>query len=65
MKKGIVILALLIGMLVGSLLNQPVTGNALGIELKLDSGYCFATFGESITFIKNSSSLSDCLNINR
>ncbi|MFQ5717221.1 MAG: hypothetical protein ACE5GQ_08995 [Nitrospinales bacterium] len=68
MKKGIVILALLIGMLIGSLLNQPVTGNALDVlDIKFiqTRGYCFATFGDSITFVKNSPNWNDCMNINR
>ena len=65
MNKIVAVILVLTGIAIGAFLTQPTRGETLNIELKYDSGYCFAIFGESITFVKDSWGYRDCQNIDK
>ena len=60
MNKIIAVILVLTGIAIGAFLTQPLKAQTRSIEIRFFSNYCFATYGDSITYIRTGKNSVDC-----
>ena len=63
-RKTIIVLTLLVGILIGALIGNPMKRNASAdfpeLRYEFERGYCFGTYKDSITYLGKANSRDDC-----
>jgi len=60
MNKIVAVILVLTGIAIGTFLIQPINAQTRRIEIRFFNNYCFATYGESITYIRVGKNSADC-----